>query len=1457
MTNLNNSVNNVQLQTILATSKEKAIKYFNTQINEIEGLAQFLVEDGMSLSDAINEEVNEWNADNTVADLILLLIALDNVGEFKDIDDSTLDMTVKEYCSINNLDSSLLPFGQENRSNNGTCIDRSVANRGNGNLSKNVTSSVTTINNTKDSLMTNSTAFTNAFDAKYSEVSPLINFGIADKFINFEGEGQSFAEMLANIMYTTQEFQKPLRNETEEDVKSINETIANKNARSEKNRINFLKEFNGKLGYIVKHTLHFNNVSDYAKSSYKLKKHFESLFTMAEAPIASEDVKYKGLAFDESAPYVNIAKMNASSIWIAMLAKATFNLSIEERVQLLGLLFHDKAQVNGTIISRDKISIDLELATVTTSSRTLKANKASCFGMTGKEDFIILDGCHSIFLFALQALGGTVKQLETSINLAVKLFKPEHNYGQKPNANDIAHFVQSNLVYTNTVKSTSFEFPSVEIIGGKQNPKFLGYILSRGVIATSDKTNTKFITINAGAEATGVGYSRTEDGSLDKFFTANDTNKATKLFNRPAANNYTCAQLEDRVMSNFGFALSNGEVARTQGKMMKVAYTNSLLTFGSGVGIINVDTKFNFSIDKKEEESINLSLFGAEYLDNVKAKTKVVSAIEKAINNIVGNVVKAGDMLLTLEVNEQEFALVSNSEKAADVVVKGGFVKDNVLDENSIDIIVEVALIANTGFVKTRRFATKFTTLPYEAEFVGMNNEWDIILNNECTKGHGALLEMFANATGERFLNNSTQEFTTPEGESFNLMDSDNEFYQWRDSNIVKDVKLTMSIAKSVWENQARFCTNTVEVIAETTDVDGNPCVVVEETVDVLFGELVFDVEISTALESVSNSNLTLESASAVYLQSKRLGNLLFEDCIAKADKFVALGSRFAGTDRSDMVVVDLEDDESFNDFIESLPSLKNFTQRQILSAVAVKYPAGIQFLVGEKVFSINLGLIATFGQFNKINGSAARETGDIVNFLLDVLFNGADKRSKLVVKAKRAAAKILKTAVDSNKVLKKPTRSGKLIYGKVRTSFHPMLHSEDGIPTVVMNINCPMVKMLGIPTDGSVVNYYVGFARTPMPFLGGARIKLTADSNICEVAHVLVDAYVWHQLNEGDSDGDGIALLNLSKLGFTMDEVHEINNSIMGIAGYEHLYGTNVPFADFVSEEDKAGKKSFRGELTLISTKVKNPDTGNKEEITVKFVGDFANRVATHYKTAVGTSYGICSALVFKAADWAAAGDEDMNEVMTSTLIAWRAIYEGLGLSGYSAKAERIFDIINFATMDFEGHRLFVNDQGDVGCIWDQGLVANPDYKATTGSELLQEEFSEFNAPIEVFEYILDARCHTKAAVRLEGFGKALSKKQKAVPNLINGAIKYGTLRRISQGQDRVFEELGLVEEATLAQSGEHVGVALTRRFDQIADTTMSENFSNQKLLELATKVCAFHKDLLVTKAALLDEEV
>ncbi len=1262
-----------------------------------------------------------------------------------------------------------------------------------------------------------------------SNVSAIVNFGtIANSTVNFNGEGVSLAEVFASIIYkevTPVHFAADSADQIAKEVTRVN----NLNTKSASERALFVAKFNARLGFIVPAILVYEAGSAFSKSSNNAKSNVAALYTLKRVD-AQGKVSVSGRTEVEGALSFDVS-VNAAVILFSVVAAATVNLTAVERAELVAKLFNTVN--NGPSVSVNGISINLESATVNTGARTLAANKASCFGTIGKE-FIVLDGAHSIFMFALQALGGSEKQAQTAVNLAVKLFAPEHNYGHKPDADDISFFVRDNLVYSNSVSHSNAIFPSFTIKGGKQNPEFLSYVLGRGVIATSDKTNIKFVTIGEGAEATGLGWNR----ELNVMMTVNDVNKVSKLINRGAANNYDCADLPNRVASNFGFQLSNGEVAHTKGRMMKVAYTNSvLLTAGSGTGTINPNTFFEYSVDKNLKFPFQFSLLGADFVNNEVKQDAFIAALFNALEAKKGGLFAPGEEIMAIN----GIQLIANTEVCSTVEFISASVKRNVLDNNELDIVAHVRLRGKSQFVKTRRFATKFTTTPYQVQ--GLSQEWEIILNNECTKGQGALLEMFANQTGVRYVNNNTGEFKTPDGDVINLLNEDNAFQTWKETSTQKEV-ITVTVAKSVFNNIKEFAASELVVISEDATT-----VTVQETVSVIFGSLVFDVEISTPLESVSTSSMTLESASAVYLQSKKIGEALLNQVTAQTKVFDTLAKRFANSSTL-MEEVCLDDDASYYSFMDRVSAIdtKSITQAELFTSLDRAFPNGVRFIAGVSNLELSFAVARRFGQFNPLNGSAARENAQICNFLVDVMDNDALNSKMLIVNAARAFNKIVNIAVNSKNVLKKPTRSGRLVYGKVRTGLHPLLNTVDGIPSVVLNANCPMVKLLNVQ-EGS----FVGFARTPMPFLGAGRLVLTTDAAVCDVAHVLLDPLVWASLNEGDCDGDGIALINLS-LGATkisVVEAKEINDSLMGIAGYRHLYGANVPFADFMSVKDKYGKKDPAAKVAMLAASIKNPDSANGEDIslTPAVLGDFASRVANHYKANVGVGYGICSKLIFQAADVAAKGDSaELATVTEACLVAWRLLYEGLGLSGYSREAYNAFDIINKASVDTKA--LQVARIGDsIETVFEDSTVWTTRDLCVNAAEILSQAapFNQLNLDIKVFELLISARTVTRTVAKLEGFGKAPSTWWTQV---IPSTIKYGTLRRISQGDDRVAELYDVVEEAEMLSEGDFVAKPLTRFFQETV--VVEEVFANQLLGNVAANVSAFHTTISTAKAAM-----
>lgn len=113
------------------------------------------------------------------------------------------------------------------------------------------------------------------------------------------------------------------------------------------------------------------------------------------------------------------------------------------------------------------------------------------------------------------------------------------------------------------------------------------------------------------------------------------------------------------------------------------------------------------------------------------------------------------------------------------------------------------------------------------------------------------------------------------------------------------------------------------------------------------------------------------------------------------------------------------------------------------------------------------------------------------------------------------------------------------------------------------------------------------------------------------------------------DSDGDGCTLLDIKGInGFEMttEKALAVNNSVAGPGGYKAVWKT-VPYFEFMSHEDKLGKKAIVGNSTPFATTT----LGKLGAIDADMLGEFAIKVSAHYKQVVGSTYAIASELTFR----------------------------------------------------------------------------------------------------------------------------------------------------------------------------------------------------------------------------------
>ena len=241
---------------------------------------------------------------------------------------------------------------------------------------------------------------------------------------------------------------------------------------------------------------------------------------------------------------------NFGELVLALMVKATERLTSEQKVDLLCELdslsnFQTLVKTkNGTGILVENFMFDLGDASVTrvTSSETgvmSYGRKQTAIKLVMFNDDFAVDGVTAIFVWMLNSMRMNSKALAQAVNMSSNFFVMEINYGMKARPDNMSWHVYHNMVKKAKIDCANMSFfPYSNLSNSKLPVNALKWVLDRGVHAMCDKQNKSWVAINSGAEAMFVG--RSEEGYL---INLNDMGKPTKLFNRPAANVYMCAEI--------------------------------------------------------------------------------------------------------------------------------------------------------------------------------------------------------------------------------------------------------------------------------------------------------------------------------------------------------------------------------------------------------------------------------------------------------------------------------------------------------------------------------------------------------------------------------------------------------------------------------------------------------------------------------------------------------------------------------------------------------------------------------------------------------------------------------------------------------------------------------------------------------------------------------------------------
>lgn len=776
--------------------------------------------------------------------------------------------------------------------------------------------------------------------------------------------------------------------------------------------------------------------------------------------------------------------------------------------------------------------------------------------------------------------------------------------------------------------------------------------------------------------------------------------------------------------------------------------TNNSCVFGmtSGVGAINPETHIKAKVVKSDLVILPYDRLpkalrqhfesgkGAEY-----GKQQFFDWAKSKLDEVIlsGKVFTYGDIILGLKhegvVNKvflkhkafnQPYKVIGYKDTNPIKSTKGKGFKSEQLK-----LKVSYEMEVTSQWWKLRNDGIKFTTCPQELAFYStddsndqLNIKWDFFLPMESIKGRLATLIAYCYAHGGGELSLKDGGITMTDGTFINLLEKDSLIYQWLKKEAVKTVWVEFEMAKAEYTAMIAAREEHEDLVVISED---DTSVVLREKTQILESELVYEVEVSTPRENSGNTALTLETGASIALQSRTLAEALNKESQQARDAVKGL-LEMLNNKPAGVPVVDIGKATVREALAQQVGDIQGLSDSQIIDKYKEAYPKGVVFEAistntsSKKSVYLNFDTIRSMSTF--IGGSAEGVGEDIVTFLT-YLNNpgegGVDTKVYSKISLVYSSIKGWATSmIESKSIMKRMARLQGAKALKVRTAPWKILHHNPGeLPKIALNPNDDVVKLLCSNSTQDVFTRYcdikgegkrtkfvfnpdkfageiVTVGRAPMVMQTACEVVLT---ELVDVAHCVLLPSIWAPSNEGDSDGDGIVLINAGIRGVTYAEALKMNEDLMSMNGYRLVYGADSskhPCAEFCEYAAKWGKKALVWEDKAKEDKYLTPYIGEMPQADYEAYGE---NVPAHYLTAVGIAYNICVVLTHKAVNlqyeiWSKqdAGESlgNLKGILDLTkmamAVAWRALYEGLGLGGFSPEATRFYAILRVAA--FQG---------------------------------------------------------------------------------------------------------------------------------------------------------------------------
>lgn len=806
---------------------------------------------------------------------------------------------------------------------------------------------------------------------------------------------------------------------------------------------------------------------------------------------------------------------------------------------------------------------------------------------------------------------------------------------------------------------------------------------------------------------------------------------------------------------------ATSDSSRIHGVICKQAITNSRW-WQEGVSLFNPSAEMRVQLNKAEsvlfhmdsqpqsiKATIGYPVTGRnDGIAYAKAREQFKGLIGELFDSKVGqtfnrNAVVVKGLGVTLRQSKMNQPLTLLSYSMEDAPFAPGAVQVNLKYEMQL----------TSPWKKVRGYGLKATLVPWDVQrvdFEGIDEDFIIMHSMSGLKGKPLDLVAFSHSIGGAEVNIREGVIVPTSGKwagkAFDISKPDSVVDKWRNATARK-ITVHFDYSRSEWEfikavdmaegvyNKPGYDVQAVNELDEQT-------VRISAHIEILVAEMPLNIEVSLPEESSGKTQLTPEMLSVLTLQSRTIGEQMNKLGAGKRNSLTKLLKMFKGNPAKETPKYNIQESE----FLSSIQTLikDGMNDSEVIKAYETQFPSGAVFTSHghESTHSLYLDFTAIQGIGAYVGGSGEGVAHSIAEFLRTLPNNLNVTGSESTIHGNFAlicnsVKGWFKVQLESKNLKKKLVSSlkGTAFGSKIRTIALPELSHKgtapNCLPKVGINPNDDILRELArspftseIPArfkdeqgkfDPYLMNgELVSLFRTPMPMEGACEIVITKRIG---VGHLGLLMHVWAMFNEGDSDGDGVAIIPgfhyLDNAGIVDVDARRkhmlaMNTHPMGMQGYILAYGPNVkdwPCAEFSSHVDAWTKKAIIVEAGSKAL-AKQIDKGILPYARNKAVSEWISTVGQvneHYRNGVSTSYNIAVVAVNDALDlqyklWNIGLDYEIeyakaNDPETATLakqltlalrtcaIAWRLLYEGLGLAGYSDGASKWFKLFNLAS--------------------------------------------------------------------------------------------------------------------------------------------------------------------------------